>query len=362
MKNTFGSALTLTIFGESHGPAVGCVLDGLAPGMDVDEGEIRRALTLRRPFGAVSTGRVEDDPFVIESGVFRGRTTGTPLTILIPNGNVRSSDYDALASLARPGHADLTAEARYRGFQDRRGGGHFSGRVTAALAAAGGILLPALRKKGVAVITHIREIAGIEDRPFGDIAADGALLSDKKFAVLDEAAGEKMQAAILAARADGDSVGGILETAVTGMPAGVGEPWFDTLEGELAKALFSMPGVKGVSFGAGFALARMRGSEADDPIRMIDGRPTVTGLSQGGINGGIANGSPILIQTAVKPTPTVARPLETVDLDKMENAVVTAAGRHDPCIVHRARIVADSLVALTLADRLTVAFGGGYLA
>lgn len=357
MKNSIGTSVILTLYGESHGAGVGCILDGLAPGLTVDEDEIRRILSLRRPSGKISTPRVEEDPFVIESGVFQGKTTGTPLLIRIPNGNTRSQDYDKMQTLARPGHADLTAQMKYGGFQDVRGGGHFSARITAALAAAGGILLPALEKKGIRIETRIREIAGIADRPLGDLWADMDALKNKPFAVLDDTAGEKMQEAILAARAEGDSVGGVLETVITGTPAGLGEPWFDSLEGVLAKALFAVPGVKGVSFGAGFDLARMRGSEANDPFRMEGGRPVAQGMKQGGINGGIANGSPILIQTAMKPTSTIAKEQNTVDYVKGENATLSAAGRHDPCIVHRARIVVTCMAALVLADQIALRFG-----
>lgn len=361
MKNSIGTSVILTLFGESHGPCVGCVLDGLAPGIPVDEEEMRRLLSLRRPFGAISTDRVEEDHFSIESGVYRGFTTGAPLTIRIPNENVRSGDYDAFLTIPRPGHADYTAQIKCDGYQDPRGGGHFSGRLTAAVVAAGGILLPALQKKGITVATHIKELAGIRDRDFNDLKADAAALAGLRFAVLDDDASDAMQASILAAKAEGDSVGGVLETAVIGMPAGVGEPWFDTAEGEIAKALFSIPAVKGVSFGAGFEIARMRGSEANDPFRMEGASVTVSGTRQGGVNGGITNGGAVLIQIAVKPTATLMKKQDSVNMKTKENAVLSGAGRHDPCIVHRARVVADSVIALTLADLLARTFGTGWL-
>ena len=329
--------------------------------MEVDEGEISRLLSLRRPFGSFSTARVESDPFVIESGVRAGKTTGAPLMIRIPNENARSGDYDAFLTTPRPGHADYTAAVKYGGFQDVRGGGHFSGRLTAALVAAGGILLPALKRKGIAVATHIRELYGIADRPFEDYETDALSLVNKQFAVLDDEKADAMQTAILAAKAEGDSVGGILETAILGMPAGVGEPWFDTVEGELAKALFSIPAVKGVSFGAGFDLARMRGSEANDPFRMENGAVKVAGVRQGGVNGGITNGGVILVQTAVKPTPTISKEQESVNLKTGETVTLTGAGRHDPCIVHRARVVADAMIALVLADLLARRFGTDWM-
>ncbi len=360
MKNTFGNAITLTLFGESHGEAIGCVLDGLAPGMTVSCERIAASLALRRPQGAVSTARREPDPVQIVSGVKNGKTTGTPLCIVIPNMDQHSKDYEG-KSLCRPGHADLTAQMKYHGFQDPRGGGHFSGRITAPLVAAGAILSEALEEKGIFIGTHLYSVAGICDRAFGDLKEDIKLLSQKTFATLSAEAGKQMEEAILAAKADGDSVGGILETAVIGMPCGVGEPWFDTMEGILSHALFSIPAVKGVEFGDGFRLAEMRGSKSNDAII-----PTENGIKTrtnrcGGILGGITNGMPLVFRTAVKPTPTIGKKQDTVDLVSGESALLSSGGRHDPCIVHRARIVQDSVTALVLADALTVRFGTDFL-
>lgn len=361
MKNTFGNNLTVTLFGESHGPFVGAVIDGLAPGIPVEGDYIDRMLTRRRPHGQISTARREADEYVIVSGVFQGRTTGTPLTVLIPNGDVKSGDYAAMQSLPRPSHADYTATLKYHGYQDARGGGHFSGRVTAALVAAGAICRQALEHKGIRIGTHVSACAGVCDRGFLDLKADLDRLDQKDFAVLDEAAGEAMQAAILAAKADGDSVGGILETAVVGMPGGVGEPWFDTLEGMLAHMLFSIPAVKGVEFGAGFALAEMRGSAANDPMRVEDGRVVTLTNHSGGICGGITNGMPLVFRTAVKPTPTVYKPQQTVDLSTMTDAVWEPRGRHDPAVVHRARAVQDAVTAMVLCDALVTRYGTDWL-
>lgn len=272
MKNSFGNNLIVTVFGESHGPAVGCVLDGLAPGMPVDEAVIAHYLTLRRPAGDISTARREADDFVIESGVFEGHTTGAPVCIRIPNRDTRPADYDAMRHLARPSHADYTARVKYGGQHDPRGGGHFSGRITAALVAAGALVMPWLNNKGVLIGTHIKQIGAACDRDFGDLPTDLPALANKPFAVLDETAGERMREQILAAKAAGDSVGGLLETAVCGVPAGLGDPFFDSVESRLSHALFSIPGVKGVDFGAGFGLAAMRGSEANDPLRMENSR------------------------------------------------------------------------------------------
>ena len=258
MKNTFGNNITLTIFGESHGKAIGCVIDGIASGIEVDENEIARMLTLRRPSGAISTSRAEADRFEILSGVFNGYTTGTPICIMILNEDKHSQDYSQIGRVARPSHADYAAHIRYNGYEDYRGGGHFSGRITAALVAAGGILMPALNKKGIKIGTHIKAIADISDRAFDDIEKDITEISNSDFAVLDESVAEKMKSKILEAKNDGDSVGGILETAIVGIDAGVGEPWFDTLEGMLSHAVFSVPAVKGIEFGSGFELAKMR--------------------------------------------------------------------------------------------------------
>ena len=361
-KNTFGSSITVTLFGESHGAQIGAVLDGLAPGIPVDEGSIAEKLMRRRPAGAISTGRVEPDRFQIVSGVYEGRTTGTPVCIVIPNENTRSRDYSVTRFLARPGHADYTANCKYHGFEDHRGGGHFSGRITAALVAAGAVALSALEGKGILIGTHIKRCAGVADREFGDLNADIRALSESSFAVLDPEAGERMRAAIGAAAAEGDSVGGVLETAVTGLPAGVGEPWFDSLESVLSHALFSIPAVKGVEFGDGFAMSDMRGSAANDSFTVRDGKIVTRTNHNGGINGGISNGMQLIIRCAVKPTPSIYKEQDTVDFSAGTDAKLVIQGRHDPAIVHRARIVADSVCALVLCDLMAQRFGTDYLA
>ncbi len=363
MKNSFGSSVSLTLFGESHGPAIGCVLDGLAPGIPVDPAAISRRMSLRRSLSSLSTARQEEDRVEILSGVYGGKTTGTPIALLVRNENTRSEDYKKTEGIARPGHADLTAYYKYHGHADPRGGGHFSGRLTAPIVAAGSILLDALADRGVLIGTHLSRVAGIADRPFGeDLAADLSLLADKPFAVLSDEAGERMQAAIAEAKVAGDSVGGVLETAVLGLPLGVGEPFFDSLESRLAHALFSIPAVKGVEFGGGFSLAEMRGSAANDAIRAENGSIYTKTNHAGGILGGISNGMPLRIRTAIKPTPSIYLPQESVDLSRIENTELTVNGRHDPAIVHRARIVADSMVALVLADLLALRFGTDFLA
>lgn len=361
MKNTFGNNITLTLFGESHGEAIGALIDGLSPGIEVDRDFISHQLTLRRPSGNTGTKRVEGDAFRIVSGVYEGKTTGTPLCILIENENTNSRDYSAARALARPGHADYTANCKYHGFEDFRGGGHFSGRLTAALVAAGGILIPALNKKGIYIGTHVAGCAGVSDRDFDNIPEDIKALGEKVFAVLDEGAGESMRAKIEEAAAEGDSVGGVLECAVYGMPAGVGEPWFDTIEGTLSHALFSIPAVKGVEFGAGFSLAGMRGSDSNDPFRMENGKIVTATNNNGGVLGGISVGTPIIFRCAIKPTPSIYKEQDTVDFINKKDAKLQISGRHDPAIVHRARVVVDSVAALVLADALVTRFGTDYL-
>lgn len=360
MKNTFGQHLAVTLFGESHGAAIGAVLDGLCPGIPVDEENICRMLQLRQPGGAISTARQEKDQFEIVSGAVGGFATGTPLCILIRNQDTKSGDYAAMQTLMRPGHADYPAQCKYHGYQDTRGGGHFSGRITAALVAAGAICHSALQAKGVFIGTHISRCAGIPDRNFGDLQRDIETLSTELFPVLDAAAGEKMQEAILAAKAEGDSVGGVLETAIVGLPAGVGEPWFDTFESMLSHILFSVPAVKGVEFGDGFALADMRGSEANDALRYEEGIVVAETNHGGGIGGGITSGMPVIFRCAVKPTPSIAKPQKTVDVLQKENADLEIKGRHDPAIVHRARIVIDAVTAIAVYDMLAGRFGTDY--
>ena len=361
MKNTFGNHISLTIFGESHGTGIGVVLDGLAPGIKVDDGFIKVQLSKRRPAGKISTARCEQDEYTIESGVFNGYTTGTPLCIVIPNTAQNSKDYSETRSKARPGHADYTAYCKYHGFEDYRGGGHFSGRITAALVAAGGILIPALAQKGIQIATHMSSCAGVKDRSFATLNEDIEALNAAEFPVLSAESAHQMRTAIEAAAEKGDSVGGVLETVIAGLPAGLGEPWFDSVEGMLSHGLFSIPAVKGVSFGDGFGFAEQFGSEANDPFCYEDGTVVTTKNSNGGINGGITNGMPILLQTAIKPTPSIYKEQKTVDFMKGEDVTLRNAGRHDPCIVHRARVVVDSICALVIADLLTGRYGTDFL-
>ncbi len=362
MKNTFGNNITITLFGESHGPAIGCVLDGIAPGIKVDEDYIDSLMDLRRPKGKISTSRHEADKPKILSGVFNGFTTGTPISIIIENANTHSGDYAGLNVIPRPGHADYTAGLKYHGFQDYRGGGHFSGRITAPIVAAGAIILSALNNKGIYIGTHISSLGDIKDRDFADYLSDIEGLYDKDFPTLDEETADKMRSCIEAAAAEGDSVGGILKTAVIGVPGGIGEPWFDSVESMLSHALFSIPAVKGVEFGKGFDLANMKGSEANDPYRISGDKVVTATNNNGGINGGISNGMPIEFSTVIKPTPSIYKQQDSVDLDKRSNTKLSIEGRHDPAIIHRARIVVDAMTAITIADLLITHFGTDYLA
>ena len=361
MKNTFGNNITVTLFGESHGEYIGAVLDGLAPGIRIDRDYINEKLEQRKPRGKISTARVEGDEFVIASGEYQGFTTGTPLTIIIQNTNKRSGDYKSIALTPRPGHADYSAECKYHGFQDPRGGGHFSGRITAALVAAGAILSSALMDSGIRIGTHIKELHGVADEPFGNYQTDIDILAKKNFPTLSEKAEEKMVKEIEKAAEAHDSVGGILETVIIGTPRGVGEPWFDTLEGMLAHALFSVPGVKGVEFGLGFAFADVFGSEGNDEFIIEDGNVATRTNNNGGINGGITNGMPILFRTAIKPTPSIFKEQRSVDIEKMEETMLKIEGRHDPAIIHRARAVVDAVSAIVIADALAGRYGTDYL-
>lgn len=364
MKNTFGNNLQVTLFGESHGPYIGCVLDGLAPGIKIDETFINYQLELRRPAGKISTSRVEEDQFQIISGVYNGYTTGTPLCIIIPNSVQHSKDYSKTVELARPGHADYTAECKYHGFQDYRGGGHFSGRITAALVAAGGIIIPSLANKGIHIGTHIKSCSNITDKPFSNdekqLLEQITQLNKLKIALLDVKKEEVLKSQIAKIAEEGDSTGGVLETAIVGLPAGIGEPWFDSIESVLSHALFSIPAVKGVQFGEAFNLVNGKGSEYNDAFRIEENRIVTKTNHNAGINGGITNGMPVLFSCAIKPTPSIYKTQSTVNFKSKENAELTIEGRHDPAIIHRARVVVDSITAIVMYDVLSGRFGTDY--
>ena len=335
------------IFGESHGPAIGVVLEGVPPGLELDldrmARELARRATGKNPW---STARKEADEVQVLSGVFEGKTTGDPLALLIFNGDQHSKDYEALRFTPRPSHADYAGFLRSGGCLDYRGGGHFSGRLTAPLVAAGSVAKQLLERRGVWVGAHISSIYGILDAALED-TADLRAVAEKDFPVLDDARGEEMKAAILEAKGDGDSVGGAIECAVTGLPAGLGAPDFGSnVEGLFAQYLFAVPAVKGVDCGAGTAFSLMRGSEANDPFAVQDGKIVTKTNHSGGVNGGITNGMPVVFEVTVRPTASIARPQESVDLRTGEETEIEIHGRHDPCIVPRAVPVIEAAAAL----------------
>ena len=354
MKNTFGQSVAVTVFGESHGEAIGAVIDGLAPGVDVDLDFINKQLSKRRPQGKTDTPRVEKDNFQILSGVFNGKTTGTPICIVIPNENTNSKSYNK--ELLRPSHSDYTANEKYHSYQHYRGGAQFSGRETDALVASGAIAIKALEKLNIKIGTHILKCNTVCDRAFENVDEDINALMEKSFPVLSDCE-EQMTAVIQNARENLDSVGGVLQTAIVGMPTGVGEPWFDSVESIISHAMFSIGGVKGFEFGQGFNFANMLGSQANDQFEIQNGKIVTKTNNNGGINGGITNGMPIVFNLAVKPTPSIAKAQNTVNIDTMENTTIEIKGRHDPAIIRRACVVVDSVCALTVCDLLAGRYG-----
>ena len=356
MSATFGRNLRMTIFGESHGKGIGLVLDGLPPGTPIEEEFIKEEMARRAPGkNQMSTQRQEKDAFIIESGVFEGRATGTPLCVLIPNSDQHSKDYSLLKDVMRPGHADYAGKVRYKGFNDYRGGGHFSGRLTAPLVFTGAVAKTVLAQKGIVVGAHVARIGKITDdlfNPLGEMTE--RLMALRKFTlpVLDDGKASLMEAEIMAAREQMDSVGGIVEVMAVGMPPGIGDPFFDSLESRLSHALFSVPAVKGVEFGAGFALAALKGSEANDPMTFDKGKVRTTRNNNGGITGGITNGMPVLFRVAIKPTPSIGQPQQTVNVTEGKDTILEVKGRHDPCIVPRAVPVIEAVTAWVLLDML----------
>lgn len=357
MKNTIGNEITITLFGESHGEAIGCVLDGVPSGIKIDEAYINEKMNQRKATGKISTGRHEADEVHYLSGIKDGKTEGTPIAIMIQNTNMHSKDYSSLANIARPSHADYAAHLRYSGYEDPRGGGHFSGRLTAPLVAAGSILRFALEQKGILVASHIQTLHGIQDKSFTSLEQEMKEVNQKAFPVLDDEIGLQMQKEIEKARDAQDSVGGLLETVITGVEGGLGEPTFSSIESRLAEMMFSIPAVKGLEFGSGFELANMYGSEANDAYTIENGRVVTKTNHNGGINGGITNGMPIVFRTVIKPTPSIAQTQDSVNFETMENVKLNIVGRHDPAIIHRARAVVDAMTAFVIADIYASTYG-----
>ena len=355
MSSEFGNLLKVSVFGQSHGKAIGVVVDGLPAGEAIDLEELDRFLDRRRTGkNRLSTARKESDVPVFLSGLENGVTCGAPLCAVIENSDQHSSDYRELRDKPRPGHADYTAYVKWKGQADMRGGGHFSGRLTAPLCVAGGIAKQILARRGVYVGAHLWSVGTERDTPF-PLRPTRELFESvaaKPFPVLDDQAGERMQALILEARQNLDSVGGVIECAATGIPAGLGDPMFGGVENRLASALFGIPAVKGVEFGDGFAAARAHGSENNDPFIMEGGRVAAETNHAGGILGGITSGMPIVLRTAMKPTPSIARPQRTVSLSAGADTELVIHGRHDPCIAHRAVPVVEAVTAAVLLDLL----------
>ncbi len=350
MSSTYGENLKLSIFGQSHGPAIGMVLDGIPAGLAVDESALAAFLRRRAPGqNAWSTSRKEADAPEFLSGLLDGFTCGAPISAVIYNRNTRSGDYGNLLDCPRPGHADYPADVKYGGFQDAAGGGHFSGRLTAALCIAGGLCIQWLAARGIRVGGHIARIASVLDEPF-DPMNPQFLPETADFPTISPVLGKKMREEIAAARAQGDSVGGIIECAVTGLPAGLGEPMFGGVESRIASIVYGIPAVKSVSFGAGADVAGMRGSENNDAYTVKDGRIQTVTNHAGGILGGITNGMPVLFRAALKPTPSISRQQSSVSLERMEPQSLTVKGRHDPCIVPRAVPVVEAAAALAIFD------------
>ena len=356
MSSTFDGNLRISIFGQSHSAAIGCVIDGLPPGENIDTDALQAFLSRRAPGNnAWSTPRKEGDVPEILSGLASGCTCGAPLSAIIRNTNTRSQDYKNLADIPRPGHADYAAHIRYKGHQDVAGGGHFSGRLTAPLCIAGGICKQILERRGIFIGAHLAAIADVRDDGFDPVNLDEKTLAcaaGKSFPVINDAAGEKMQAAIARAREENDSVGGVIECAAIGLPAGIGDPMFDGMENRIARIAFAVPAVKGVEFGAGFEAARMRGSENNDTYTM-DGESIRTRTNHaGGILGGITSGMPLLFRAAIKPTPSIARDQNSISLSRREDAVLAVRGRHDPCIAPRAVPVMEAVLAIAIMDAI----------
>ena len=355
MSSEFGNILKVSVFGQSHGKAIGVNIDGLPAGEPIDLEELNAFLDRRKPGKSpLSTARKESDTPVVLSGLENGVTCGFPLCAIIENSDQHSSDYSELADKPRPSHADYTARVKWGGHADMRGGGHFSGRLTAPLCIAGGIAKQILARRGIFVGAHLAAVGTENDAPFPlhPTAELFDAIAAKPFPVVDDGAGDRMQALILEARQDLDSVGGIIECAAIGLPAGLGDPMFGGVENRLAAALFGIPAVKGVEFGLGFGSSRLRGSENNDPFTVENGTVVTASNRAGGILGGITTGMPVTLRTAIKPTPSISRPQQTVRLSAMENAELVIRGRHDPCIAHRAVPVVEAVTATVLLDLL----------
>lgn len=359
MSSIYSKNLKISLFGESHGEMIGVTIDGICPGIKIDFDFINSELNRRKSVNSLSTPRKEKDEYKVISGIFNGYTTGTPITFLMENMDVDSSKYEIIKNTPRPSHADYANELKYLGFQDYRGGGHSSGRLTAPLVIVGAICKQILKNKNVVIASHIKKLHNICDISFLDYLKNNNLddLKNDNFLVLDKEKKEEMILEIKKAKEMNDSVGGEIETIVLNSPKGIGEPFFDSLESVISSLIFSIPAVKGVSFGKGFEFSNYYGSEVNDKFKCEKNEIITTTNNNGGINGGISNGMPILINTVIKPTPSIKQTQDSVNFKTMENEKITIDGRHDPCIVNRALVVVESMVAIGILDLCVSRYG-----
>jgi len=354
MSGIWGNNLKLSIFGESHGPCVGITIGGIKSGIKIDLDFIKKEMKRRAPGqNEYTTTRLEEDDFEILSGIFNGYTTGSPICVIIKNTNTISKDYSELKYKMRPGHSDFGAFTKYNGFNDYRGSGHFSARITAGLNFSGALAKQILKQDGIVVGAHIKSIGTIEDEYFDKVNTDEALLeniSKKDFPVIDDSKLEKMRREILSAKEELNSIGGVIECAIINAPCGIGEPFFDSVESSIAHLAFSIPAVKGIEFGEGFQIAKMKGDRSNDELYIENGQIKTRTNNNGGIIGGITNGMPIIFRVALKPTSSIPKLQNTVDIDKMENTTLIVKGRHDPCVAVRAVPLIESIGAIAILD------------
>lgn len=356
MSSVWGDNIKLSIFGESHGKAIGISIDGLPPGIELDIEKIKIEMKRRAPGNnRLSTSRLEKDEFEILSGYFNNRTTGTPLSAIIRNTNPKSKDYEKIKDFPRPGHGDFTGYKKYFGHNDYRGGGHFSARITAPLVFAGAIGSQILKTKGIIIGSHIKSIGDVEDSSFDFTEVSPKLLENlksKRLATIDEGKASLMEKLILDTKEEKDSIGGVVELAVINPTIGIGSPFFHSIESKLSQMIFSIPGVKGIEFGTGFNISKMKGSQANDEFYIEEGKVKTYTNNNGGILGGIANGMPIIFRVALKPTPSIGKTQRTINMVKNENTEIQVDGRHDPCIVVRALPVLEAATAIVILDLL----------
>ncbi|MGL4451759.1 MAG: chorismate synthase [Sarcina sp.] len=356
MSGTWGNNIELSIFGESHGKAIGMVINGIKPGTPIDMEKVEKEMQRRAPGrDKLSTSRKEADKPVILSGIFEGKATGTPVTMMIENSDTRSRDYSKTKNLMRPGHADYSGFVKYSGFNDYRGGGHFSGRITAPIVFAGAIAKQILEQQGIRVGAHIKSVENVNDDSFDFVNLNEETLNsllEKELPVLNDEKIEEIKETIMTAKREIDSVGGVIETGIIGLEAGVGSPFFDSLESKIASLAFSIPAVKGIEFGMGFDIAKARGSVANDEYYIEEGKIKAHSNNNGGIIGGISNGMPIIHRVAIKPTASISREQRTINIDTMQNEIIKIEGRHDPCIVQRAVVVIEAISAIAILELL----------